>query len=78
MESGDEEELKALKDEFSEKFFKTLEYKDAEVRAAKAVKFFKKVLKIKHVEVLRNLSREEMVEVFKHLERKATEFENSK
>lgn len=33
-------------------------YKDAELRAAEALKFFKDVLKIKHVEVLRNLSRD--------------------
>ena len=37
------------------KNFKTLEYKDADLRAAAAEKFFRKVLKIKHVEVLRNL-----------------------
>ena len=58
--------------------FKPEEYKDAELRAAAAEKFFRKVLKIEHVEVLRNLSREEMAEIFNQLERKATEFERSK
>ena len=60
------------------KINKPLEYKDAELRAAAAVKFFRDVLKIKHVEVLRNLSREEIIEVIKQLEREAAEFENSK
>ena len=65
-------------EEYIERYFKPLEYKDAELRAAEAEKFFRKVLKIEHVKVLRNLSREEMVEVFKQLEKKATGFEHSK
>ena len=56
------------------RYFKPLEYKDAELRAAEAVKFFEKVLKIEHVEVLRNLSRNEIIEVMKQLEREAVEF----
>ena len=71
---GDMDRLEFL----MKKYNKTLEYKDAELRTAGAVKFFKKILKIEHVEVLRNLSREEMVEVFKQLEKKATGFEHSK
>ena len=71
---GDMDRLEFL----MKKYNKTLEYKDAELRAAEAVKFFKKILKIKHVEVLRNLSREEMVEVLNQLEREATLFEHSK
>ena len=59
-------------------FHETLVYIDAELRAAEALKFFKDVLKIEHVEVLRNLSREEIIEIIKQLERKAIEFENSK
>ena len=58
--------------------FKPEEYKDAELRAAAAEKFFRKVLKISNVKILRNLSRDEMIEVLKQLERQATEFENSK
>ena len=77
MESGDKAELKAQMKLLAEKYFKTLAYKDAELRAAEAVKFFKNVLKIKHVEVLRNLSREEIIEVMKQLEKEANEFENS-
>ena len=57
---------------------KQLEYKDAELRAAAAVEFFRDVLKIKHVKVLRNLSREEIFEVMKQIEREAADFENSK
>ena len=53
-------------------------YKDADLRAAAAEKFFRKVLKIANVKVLRNLSSKEMIEVFKQLERQATEFERSK
>ena len=55
-----------------------LVYKDAELRAAAAHKYFKRVLKIEHVEVLRNLSSKEMIEVFNQLERQANEFEQSK
>ena len=42
-------------------FYPTIEYKDAELRADAADKFFRDVLEIKHVEVLRNLSRDEIL-----------------
>ena len=58
--------------------FKPLVYKDADLRAAEAEKFFNEVLKIAHVEVLKNLSREQIIEVINQLERKAAEFEHSK
>ena len=52
-------------------------YKDADLRAAAAEKFFRKVLGIENVKILRNLSREEMIEVFNQQERQANEFERS-
>ena len=58
---GDKDRLEFCMRDFN----KPLEYKDAELRAAAAVKFFRDVLKIKHVEVLRNLSRDEIIEVIK-------------
>ena len=73
VEQKDPEILEALAQNF-----KTLVYKDADLRAAEAEKFFNEVLKIAHVKVLRNLSREEIIEVIKQLEREAAEFENSK
>jgi len=46
MESGDKVELKWMMDACLDEYFKPLEYKDAELRAVEAVKYFKKVLKI--------------------------------
>ena len=55
-----------------------LVYKDAELRAAAAYKYFKQVLNIEHVEVLRNLSRAEIIVTLCKLNIQAAFFEHSR
>ena len=54
---------------------KTIEYKNAMGLARNAERFFREILKIGNIEILRNLNRDEVIKALENIEERAKQFE---